>query len=242
MTVYVKRNGSAYNLRMRRALEAFRLRVLLLLVLVSCAPGQQQGQSSDQPEITSKELPAADLWNPYSFRLETNKGTENLNWRMVGGSLAHNLQLREHGTIEGVVNELGTFDLTVIAVDRNGASTMPKRFTLQVEPALRADWVKKSQVNGNRIDGSIKVSNTTGRDFDLTFDVLAVNEIGRATAIGYQHFRLKKNTRDMELPFGDTLAPGAYVVHVDVVAEEPESKMILRTRMAAPKQTIAPVL
>jgi hypothetical protein len=44
------------------------------------------------------------------------------------------------------------------------------------------------------------------------------------------------------LPFGDTLAPGAYVVHVDVVAEEPESKMILRTRMAAPKQTIAPVL
>ena len=97
-------------------------------------------------------------------------------------------------------------------------------------------------MNGNRIDGSIKVSNTTGRDFDLTFDVLAVNEIGRATAIGYQHFRLKKNTRDMELPFGDTLAPGAYVVHVDVVAEEPESKMILRTRMAAPKQTIAPVL
>jgi len=76
----------------------------------------------------------------------------------------------------------------------------------------------------------------------LTFDVLAVNEIGRATAIGYQHFTLKKNTRDMELPFGDTLSPGAYVVHIDVVAEEPESKMILRTRMAAPKQTIAPLL
>ncbi|HKR83300.1 MAG TPA: hypothetical protein VJS37_03940, partial [Terriglobales bacterium] len=220
-TVYVKRNGCAYNLRMRRALETFRLRVLLLLVLVSCAPGQQQGPSSDQPEITTKELPAANLWNPYSFRLETNEGTENLNWRMAGGSLAHDLQLRVHGTIEGVVNELGTFDLTVIAIDRGGSSTKPKRFALQVEPPLKADWVRKSQVNGNRIDGSIKVSNTTGRDFDLTFDVLAVNEIGRATAIGYQHFTLQKNTRDMELPFGDTLAPGSYVVNVDVVAEEP---------------------
>jgi hypothetical protein len=242
MTVYVKRNGCAYNLRMRRALEGFGPRVLLLLVFVSCAPGQQQGQSSDPREITTKELPAADLWNPYSFRLETNEGTENLNWRIAGGSLAHNLQLREHGTIEGVVNELGTFDLTVVAVDRDGVSTKPKRFTLQVEPALKAEWLKKSQVNGSRIEGSIKVSNTTGRDFDLTFDVLAVNEIGRATAIGYQHFTLQKNTRDMELPFGDTLAPGSYVVNVDVVAEEPDSKMIFRARMAAPNQTIVPAL
>jgi hypothetical protein len=76
----------------------------------------------------------------------------------------------------------------------------------------------------------------------LTFDVLAVNEIGRATAIGYQHFTLQKNTRDMELPFGDTLAPGSYLVNVDVVAEEPDSKMIFRARMSAPNQTIVPVL
>jgi hypothetical protein len=45
----------------------------------------------------------------------------------------------------------------------------------------------------------------------------------------------------MELPFGDTLPPGSYMVHIDVVAEEPESRMIFRTRMAA-QQTIAPVL
>jgi len=240
MTVYVKKNGCAYNLRMPQAVNRVDLRALLLLVLVSCA-GAQPEKSPGQPEITTKQLPDAGLWNPYSFRLETNEGTESLNWRAAGGALPHNLQLREHGTIEGDVNELGTFDLTVIAVGRRGVASKPKRLTLEVEPALKADWMRKSQVNGNRIDGSIKVSNTTGRDFDLTFDVLAVNEIGRATAIGYQHFTLKKNAQNMELPFGDILPPGSYVVNIDVVAEEPESRMIFRTRMAA-QQTIAPVL
>jgi hypothetical protein len=240
MTVYVSKNCCAYNLQMWQAVRRLGARARLLLV-VSCALALM-GQSASQLEIRSEKLPPAGLWNPYSFTLETKDRTENLNWRMPSGSLPHNLHLREHGRIEGVVNELGTFDFTVIAVGPTGIPTKPKRFTLQVEPALKADWSRKSQVNGNRIDGSIKVSNTTGRDFDLTFAVLAVNEIGRATAIGYQHFALKKNTREMELPFGDTLSPGTYVVHIDVVAEEPESKMILRTRMAAPKQTIAPVL
>ena len=241
MTVYVKKNGCAYNLRMRQAVKRVGPRVLSLFLIAGCAVAQT-GQSAGQLEIRSEKLPAAGLWNPYSFTLETKQGSDSLNWRMEGGSLPHNLHLRPHGAIEGVVNELGTFELTVIATGPAGVRTKPQRFTLEVEPALKADWLRKSQVNGNRIDGSIKVSNTTGRDFDLTFDVLAVNEIGRATAIGYQHFSLKKNTRDMELPFGDTLAPGTYVVHIDVVAEEPESKMILRTRMAAPKQSIAPPL
>jgi len=100
-------------------------------------------------------------------------------------------------------------------------------------------WSKHAEVNGQRIDGSIKVSNNTGRDFDLTFVVLAVNDIGRATAIGYQHLPLKQNTKDLELPFGDTLSSGNYVVHVDVVGEEPQSNMIFRSRLVAGKMGIS---
>jgi hypothetical protein len=36
---------------------------------------------------------------------------------------------------------------------------------------------------------------------------LAVNDIGRATAIGYQHFGLKHETIDFEIPFGENLPP-----------------------------------
>jgi hypothetical protein len=109
---------------------------------------------------------------------------------------------------------------------------------LSVEIPLTAEWGRRPTVNGQRIDGSIKVSNNTGRDFDLTFIVLAVNEIGRATAIGYQHFPLKRDTRDMEIPFGDTLSRGNYAVNVDVVGEEPVSNRIFRVRSVAENQQI----
>jgi hypothetical protein len=80
----------------------------------------------------------------------------------------------------------------------------------------------------------VKVSNQTGEDFDLTFVVLAVNDIGRATAIGYQHFNLKHETLDFEIPFGENLPPGGYVVNVDVVAEIAETNTIHRARLVTP--------
>ena len=117
--------------------------------------------------------------------------------------------------------------------------SLRKKFILTVETPLAVEWDTKATVNGNRIDGSVKVSNQTGRDFDLTFIVLAVNDIGRATAIGYQHFHLKRETRDQQLPFGDTLSPGTYVVNVDVVGEEPISNQIFRARLVTGKESIA---
>ena len=216
--------------------ERFGFAVLLLLaVMASASPQDPQATVT----IATKELPAATLWNRYTFQFQADGGLEPYHWRVVSGSLPRALELQDSGHIMGVVNQAGELDFLIQATDRTGARSQPKKFTLAVEPPLRADWLNKSKVNGNRIDGSVKVSNTTGRDFDLTFVVLAVNDIGRATAIGYQHFPLKKNTRDQELPFGDSLSPGNYVVNVDLVGEEPVSRTIFRSRLVAPKQTIA---
>ena len=41
---------------------------------------------------------------------------------------------------------------------------------------------------GPASEGSVEVTNTTVDDMDLTFDVKAVAENGRATEIGYQRF------------------------------------------------------
>lgn len=194
--------------------------------------------SKSKLSVTTKDLPAATLWNRYTYQLQADGGIEPYHWRVVGGSMPRGLELQDSGQITGVVNQAGELEFLIQATDRNGARSQPKKFTLAVEPPLKADWLKKSQVSGTRIDGLVKVSNTSGRDFDLTFVVLAVNDIGRATAIGYQHFPLKKNTRDMELPFGDTLGPGNYVVNVDLVGEEPVSRTIFRTRLVTPKQSI----
>ena len=210
--------------------------VLLLLAVMASASAQDPKATVT---IATKKLPAATLWNRYTFQFQADGGLEPYHWRAVSGSLPRGLELQDSGHIMSVVNQAGELDLLIQATDRTGARSQPKKFTLAVEPPLRADWLNKSKVNGNRIDGSVKVSNTTGRDFDLTFVVLAVNDIGRATAIGYQHFPLKKNTRDQELPFGDSLSSGNYVVNVDLVGEEPVSRTIFRSRLVAPKQTIA---
>lgn len=237
-------NRSAYNFPMRMPI-AIRLRaraywifkaafVALLLATSSLA---QQAAPAASVSIETKALPAAGLWNPYSLKLEASGGIGPYGWHVVSGSLPRSLELRDFGVIEGMVEQQGTFNVTIEAIGRDGSRSR-RAFTFKVEPPLTASWSRKAEVEGNRIDGSIKVSNSTGRDFDLTFIVLAVNDIGRATAIGYQHFSLKKNTRDLELPFGDTLAPGNYAVNVDVVGEEPVSDMIFRTRLVEPRERI----
>ncbi len=210
----------------------------VLLTLVAIASGSAQ-DSKSTVTITTKDLPAGTLWNRYIYQLQADGGIEPYHFRVVSGSLPRGLELQDSGHITGVVNQAGELDFLIQATDRNGTHSQPKKFTLAIEPPLRADWLNKSKADGNRIDGSVKVSNTSGRDFDLTFVVLAVNDIGRATAIGYQHFPLKKNTHDMELPFGDTLSPGNYTVNVDLVGEEPVSQTIFRARLVTPKQTIA---
>jgi hypothetical protein len=238
----VKTNGCAYNFGMKRLLTTG----LISLLLISALPLNAQDSAAEPLAITTKTLPDASLWNCYGSRgrngvnLRSSGGSGTHRWRVVGGSLPRGLTLQEFGILTGYPEQAGDFGFTVLVSD--GEYEVKRKFVLKVERPFFADWARKSQVNGSRVDGSIKVSNTTGRDFDVTFVVLAVNEIGRATAIGYQRFTLKSNTRDMELPFGDTLAPGSYDVNIDVVAEEPQSRMIFRGRLVAPKQTIAPVL
>ena len=237
----MKRKASAYNFRMRF------LYLCASIVLMICALFVNAQDTAGQTlSIPTKNLAPGSLWNVYGpegrygVQLRSSGGVGTEHWRIAAGVLPSGLKLEDSGRLWGAPEQSGQFEFTVLLTD--GRAEARRKLTLTVEPPFRADWSQKSQVNGNRIDGSIKVSNTTGRDFDLTFAVLAVNDIGRATAIGYQHFSLKKNTKDMELPFGDTLSPGNYVVNVDVVGEEPVSKMIFRARLVAPKQTIAPTL
>lgn len=210
---------------------------VLLLAGAACA----QDTAATPLAIVTKELPPAGLWNPYGpnrgFDLRSEGGVGQHHWRIVAGTLPNGMKFEESGRIFGSPQQTGQFDLTVLLTD--GAQSVQRKFTLTVETPLVTDWDHKAQVNGQRIEGSVKVSNRSGRDFDLTFVVLAVNDIGRATAIGYQHFPLKANTRDLALPFGDSLSPGNYVVHVDVVGEEPVSKQIFRARLVTAKQSIA---
>ena len=65
----------------------------------------------------------------------------------------------------------------------------------------------------------------------MTFITVAVNPIGKAFALGYQHFTLAPESTSQQLDFGSTLPAGKYVVHVDAVAEVPSKNVIHRARL-----------
>jgi hypothetical protein len=216
---------------------ALRSAWLVFAILIS---GFAQTPPPQPVSILSKELPAASLWQPYQFRLDAGGGTGPYHWRVIDGPLPRSWKLDESGELKGVPEETAPIPLTVLVTDSNNpAGVSQRKFILNIEPPLGVVWGRRTQVNGKRIDGSVKLSNHTGRDFDLTLIVLAVNDIGRATAIGYQHFSLKKNTRDLEVPFGDLLSPGNYAVNVDAVAEEPVSNRIFRARLVSKTQLLS---
>ena len=221
-----------YNFRMR---VRRRIVFCLALLLPACFVLAQQNSPIS---VQSKDLRHASLWEHYRFELRASGGIEPYHWSIIGGQLPRDIKLQDHGELIGIPDESGQFDFTVLVTDNARRIQKKQKLTLTVETPLAADWEKLANVNGQRIDGSIKVSNHTGRDFDLTVIVLAVNEIGRATAIGYQHFPLKKDTREMEIPFGDTLSRGNYLVNVDVVGEEPVSNRVFRARLVTGKEQV----
>jgi hypothetical protein len=209
------------------------------IVLFAAFLFAQQPHPADSLTVPSTELPKPLLWEPCHVQLKVSGGTEPYHWRLVEGSLPNGILLSDAGELAGKLTEPGPFQFT-LAVRDNSRPPKEERhvYVLRAEVPLSVDWKHKAHSNGQRIDGSITVSNHTGRDFDLTYIVLAVNDIGRATAIGYQHFSLKRDTEDMELPFGDTLSPGSYAVNVDVVGEEPVSNKIFRARLVSGKESI----
>jgi hypothetical protein len=145
------------------------------------------------------------------------------------------MRLEDDGLLNGAAERVGEFQFVVSVRDGSQPSqAVQKAFVLRVKSALTLKWKTPAHVNGNRIEGSVEVSNTTPDDIDLTFIVMAVPANGRATAIGYQHFILQRRTVEKELPFGETLPHGDYVVHVDAVGEVAVKNLIYRDRMQTP--------
>lgn len=195
-------------------------------------------QAQTQPSLTienESDLPDTYPGANYEVRFHAHGGIPRLHWKLEKGALPQGIKLEEDGLLHGRPERSGEFNFTASVTDSNNPpEAVQKGFVLRVRTALVVQWKNPAHVSGNRIDGSVDVSNITPDDMDLTFVVLAVAENGRATAIGYQHFNLPRGTVDKELPFGETLPHGGYVVHVDVVGEVARKNQIYRDRLQTP--------
>lgn len=172
----------------------------------------------------------------YALPLTTTGGTEPYTWQLVSGDLPPGLKLqRRQGKIVGIPTEPGTYRFTVSVEDSSIPELQLRRdINLRIIAGLTIEWEDPPQVHGATVSGSAIVSNHTPSDFDLTFLVVAVNEDGRATTLGYQHFTVTGGSSSQVIPFGSAPGAGSYYVRADAVAHHPGKKHVYRASLETP--------
>ncbi len=207
--------------------------ILLALTLLATSSAQQGGAIGEPIVLQTTSLPKGFLRQPYHFKLEAQGGILPLKWEITAGAQPPGVDLSIDGNLTGAPSEVDSFHFIVTITDSGKpARSQKKEFTIDVVAPLLVEWSKKPKVNGRRVEGAIKVSNQTDQDFDFTFIALAVDATGRATAVGYQHFTLKKNTDEFEIPFGENLPFGTYELDADAIAEVAATNTIHRVHLA----------
>ena len=207
------------------------LTVLLFGLLAGVLAAQEVGAPLEI--ATEKALPKAILGVGYEMKLAATGGVPPRTWEVIAGSMPPGLSLDSRsGTISGTPTALGQFHFAVEVSDSDDpADTRTREFSLVVISALVLEWKGFPAVTPDGISGSVKLANQTANDLELTMIVVAVNEIGKAFVLGYQQFTFPAQFAIPEIPFGSSLPRGEYIVHVDVIAEAPESNAIHRARL-----------
>jgi putative Ig domain-containing protein len=215
------------------------LPIAAMLLIVATCSRMLEGQPLPAPQplaILDQSLPPLHAGIDARLPLHAGGGVPPYHWSVTAGDLPPGIVLDPAGFLFGRPSKPGDFAFTLTVTDSaQPAYSISKEFRTQVTAALLLEWLRPPQVQGTEINGSVQVSNgTKDDDFDLTVIIVAVNEIGRATALGYQHMTLKAGVTNFQLPFGSNLPAGAYVVHADAVAEIPARNTILRQRLQTP--------
>ncbi len=204
--------------------------VALLVVLIGAS-----GFLAAQPSVTiiTSSLPEISTGMELHLLLRASGGAPPYVWSVASGDLPEGLNLTPEGCICGRPSKNGSFSFTLKVEDSgHPAHSVTRNFEGAVSESLLLDWLETPKVSDNRIDGSVQVSNGSKETFDLTVVIVAVAVADhRATAIGYQRFELKPGDLKVPIPFGNVMAHGDYVIHVDAIAEVSRRGTILRQRL-----------
>ncbi len=206
----------------------------LCVLSMLCAEAPAAAQTRATPPATV--LPKGALRQPYYYQLGIpQQGTPPWRWRMVRGSLPTGIALDPSGVLAGAPTASGEYHFTLEATDSSPKPLAQTRdYVLTVPPPLTVAWTQPPKVTpqeppNGAISGELQVTNGSGYTVDLTVIVVAVNTIGKAFALGYQHFSFDVGSQ--RIPFGSTLPRDTYVVHADAVAENSQTGEIFRVRL-----------
>ena len=190
-----------------------------LIFCVFCATAGLWAQSAATGLGISTPSPdSVVVGSKFIFTLAVMGGVAPYNWHLAVGHLPSGLKLHAHaGTISGVPVTPGEYHFTVAVSDSSIPVLQAEReITIVVTAGILLDWKQSPKADGATLSGSVGVTNQTGNALELTVIVVAVNRIGRATALGYQHFIMAADAQQV-IPFSSNPGPEQYTVRVDAV-------------------------
>jgi hypothetical protein len=192
--------------------------------------------SGQQLQFQAPSAQGAIVGQNYTLPLTVTGGTQPYTWAQAGGDLPPGCKLHPHkGTITCVPTTPGDFHFTIAVTDASIPQLQAQRdFTIHVIAGLTIDWKEPPKAQGTTISGSAIVSNQTPDEFDLTVVIVAVNQIGRATALGYQHIKVPGQATTPVIPFGSAPGPDTYYVRADAVAHRPGHHRVFRASKQTP--------
>jgi hypothetical protein len=202
------------------------LAALLLLSGIAVA----QTRMATSLRIQSHPLPDGSINKPYSTAIQVSGATPPLEWKLTKGKLPPGITLQPaSGILSGTPTAPGEYRFTLSVTDGTNQRTTAN-FVIKIEDYLTVVWQQPPTLKENVLSGSIEVSNDSRDTYDLTVIIVAVNEIGKAFALGYQHFNLAPQIKQV-IPYSSLLPNGHYNVHVDAVAEIAARRLIRRARL-----------
>lgn len=209
-------------------------RIALLAALLTCAA---HSQTPAQFDFQTKSLPAGSVGTPYNATVQVAGGTPPLAFTLTRGKIPPGIMLQPHsGIVSGTPTAAGAYTFAVTVSDSAGQN-ITRDFTINIEDLLTIKWLPPPKLDSNVLSGGVEVSNGSRETYDLTIIIVAVNERGKAFALGYQRFDLASQIRQA-VPFSSLLPNGSYIVHADAIGEIPARNTIRRTRL----QTQQPIV
>lgn len=195
-------------------------------------------QEQNPLQITTKTLPDGFAGDAYAAQLRASGGTPPYAWTLDPQSkLPPGLTLSKTGLISGTPNLPGEFTFIVQLRDQGPPTGWVQlAFKATIRVAFAVVWRQGPVVRGNQILGQVVVYNNVDDGVDLTVIIVAVNEVNKAFALGYERLQLGRKSETKAIPFGMNmnLPTGKYVVHVDAIGEVPSKNRIYRARQQTP--------
>src|SRR4051794_16916785 len=208
---------------------------ILCLAAILVSPSRcaySQTPKSQALQIMTANLPLPEAGEKYEIKLRAIGGVPPYRWSIPATPLPPGLNLNVNtGLISGIPESSDEFSVLVQVTDSADPPGTHSKLLVASEGApLAIRWTVRPHITAANIAGAVRVENGSNDSVDVTVIVMAVNEIGKAFALRYEHLSVAAGKESPDLRFDSSLPPGQYTAHVDAVGEVAAKKAIYRDR------------